>query len=556
MKKVRKKYEEIRKARTIGTIIILAYFLFATITINSYGYTWDDKQEFSYAEANLNYILTKTGTVENQIAGYAYSPSNAGNLLGVIIKRVFSDWLGWTQKDNAYHFSGVIFGTLTLLLIFWFAQREFGLKTAIISSLTFATFPRIFGHIHNNVKDITVMFAYTLTLMCIYYLFTRREKKWLFYSAASLAFAFNTKFLTAFIIPIALIWFLTEYYLNKRNVKKNFGVQEVIENDVFKLKKYFSVWVKAAIIFVIILYILNPAYWIQPTNVVKTAFMLNHFENGPYNSLNKDYNNIIFGKIYSQDQTPSYFIPLMYLIVTPITIILLFLAGMIYIENFKHKASRLILIWLVIPILIYATLNITIYNIIRHVLFLFPAICIIAGLGGKKILNILNKLVVYLSKNRIKQNNRIAKRIIFTVFILLIFIWPVISIIQYHPYQTTYFNELVGGIKGAQGNFEVEYWGNSYKEGAEWINQNVKKGTTVVVPITEYIPSEYLRKDITIEKKMPSNQDSEIYVMFMRDVTDYNQLIWTLEKDYTPIHSVTVKGVPIVNIYRIPKANV
>ena len=30
--------------------------------------------------------------------------------------------------------------------------------------------------------------------------------------------------------------------------------------------------------------------------------------------------------------------------------------------------------------------------------------------------------------------------------------------VSYHPYEYIYFNELVGGGKGATGNFEVDYW--------------------------------------------------------------------------------------------------
>jgi hypothetical protein len=44
---------------------------------------------------------------------------------------------------------------------------------------------------------------------------------------------------------------------------------------------------------------------------------------------------------------------------------------------------------------------------------------------------------------------------------------------QLHPYEYVYFNRIVaGGLAQAAKSYETDYWGLSYKEGVEWINQN------------------------------------------------------------------------------------
>jgi hypothetical protein len=43
------------------------------------------------------------------------------------------------------------------------------------------------------------------------------------------------------------------------------------------------------------------------------------------------------------------------------------------------------------------------------------------------------------------------------------------SIVRLHPYQMTYFNCLAGGVRGAAGQYETDYWLTSYKEAIEWI---------------------------------------------------------------------------------------
>jgi len=44
-----------------------------------------------------------------------------------------------------------------------------------------------------------------------------------------------------------------------------------------------------------------------------------------------------------------------------------------------------------------------------------------------------------------------------------------------HPYEYIYANNLVGGVKGAYGRYETEYWGASFKEAAQDLQDFVAK---------------------------------------------------------------------------------
>jgi len=44
------------------------------------------------------------------------------------------------------------------------------------------------------------------------------------------------------------------------------------------------------------------------------------------------------------------------------------------------------------------------------------------------------------------------------------------DMVRLHPYESVYFNRLVaGGLPRAAERFETDYWGSSYREGAEWV---------------------------------------------------------------------------------------
>ena len=46
---------------------------------------------------------------------------------------------------------------------------------------------------------------------------------------------------------------------------------------------------------------------------------------------------------------------------------------------------------------------------------------------------------------------------------------PVGWTIRNHPHEYVYFNPLVGGLDGAFGNYETDYWGNSIRMASEWL---------------------------------------------------------------------------------------
>ena len=41
---------------------------------------------------------------------------------------------------------------------------------------------------------------------------------------------------------------------------------------------------------------------------------------------------------------------------------------------------------------------------------------------------------------------------------------PVIAMARLHPYEYTYFNVLEGGVRGARGQYAIDYWGLSFKQ--------------------------------------------------------------------------------------------
>jgi hypothetical protein len=97
------------------------------------------------------------------------------------------------------------------------------------------------------------------------------------------------------------------------------------------------------------------------------------------------------------------------------------------------------------------------YNGYRHVLFVIPFLAVLAALGAAGFLT-----------SRAPRLARGAAALAFATLLLL----TAVDAVQLHPYQYVYFNRLLaGGLPGAADRFDTDYWGASYKEATEWVDE-------------------------------------------------------------------------------------
>ncbi|MFW2390501.1 MAG: hypothetical protein ACN4G0_19350, partial [Polyangiales bacterium] len=93
----------------------------------------------------------------------------------------------------------------------------------------------------------------------------------------------------------------------------------------------------------------------------------------------------------------------------------------------------------------------TIYDGLRHFLFVLPPLCVLAALGATTSLRWLAER---------------SKPAAYAAFAVLGFgvAAVVVDMVQLHPYQYVYFNRMSGGLKAAAPLYETEYYAHSFKE--------------------------------------------------------------------------------------------
>ncbi|MEJ2569424.1 MAG: hypothetical protein P8Y98_02685, partial [Anaerolineales bacterium] len=225
----------------------------------------------------------------------------------------------------------------------------------------------------------------------------------------------------------------------------------------------------------------------------------------------------------SSENIPIHYLP--YLLMVQLTepaLLLILLGIIILIGKWRRKEverAYLLLIgaWFAVPMLAEIVLRVPIYDNFRQILFIVPPLILISGWGA-----------AYLYE-RLKPNW-------VAVTILVIMLLPgIVGIVRLHPYEYVYYNAIVGGVNGAYGEYELDYWCTSLKEAMGFLNENAKPNSTVYIsgPIDAATP--YARDDLKFvhDRSLVPNPD---YVVACRNVV----LSEEFYPDYEVIHEVGI----------------
>jgi hypothetical protein len=196
------------------------------------------------------------------------------------------------------------------------------------------------------------------------------------------------------------------------------------------------------------------------------------------------------------------------------------------------------LLFIFISIILVAAcgFNYSKYNDWRHFYFLYPAIILLTTITLSKITS--HKL----------------KNFIFIVFSLQ-FIFTTSDIASFHPHQIAFFNRLSGGIKNAEGNFPLEYFGSSFRQSLEFIALENTDNFNIKVAFYPYpIGMDNL--------KALSKQMGKKFEVSSPDKADYLLSKWIFQPHikhldkYKPYlyKSLKIRGVTIHNIYKLKKS--
>ncbi len=142
----------------------------------------------------------------------------------------------------------------------------------------------------------------------------------------------------------------------------------------------------------------------------------------------------------------------------------------------KRGLVKLSLLWFVVPLILFIALHIALYDNFRQIIFILPPIFLMAGVAFEKIKNIKWQIAV----------------------VILSLVPGVSGIVSLHPYEYIYYNQFICGVNGAENRFDLDYWGISFREAAEYVNSVAPPNAAIWVEGPSHLFALFAREDLKI----------------------------------------------------------
>jgi hypothetical protein len=241
------------------------------------------------------------------------------------------------------------------------------------------------------------------------------------------------------------------------------------------------------------------------------------------------------GRLLDDTRLPVIYLPLLLAIQLTLPAVALFIVGIpgSWAIARRHPECLwlivLLWLWFLLPALAVMTRLIPVYHNFRHVLFIMPSLFLIAGLGLAWLLRRLRPAAAYLA------------------LAALILAPGVAGIIQLHPYEYIYYNQLVGGAAGAEDRFELDYWCTAYRQAMVYVNEVAPPGARLLAyAVNGRTAKPFVRPDLIMQEA--PDPPPTYALACRRDVFDAS-----LEPQMQIIYEVRAQGALLAVVKRQPE---
>jgi len=413
------------------------------------GISGDEEVHYKHSEMVYNYFKTlgkdqsALNTPKTQLQYYGQSFDNLTTILIHFFK--IDDIYGFRHAMNS------VAGWLAILITGLFAVWLSGYRAGIFVIILFAVSPGFLGHLQNNLKDIPFALAYIAgVFFSLQTAFseskpTKRTMALLVLSiAASIGIRAGGILIICYLVLFVMAYFIHQYYLTRKidvmDIKSR-----LLQIGIISVSGYFLgliLWPYA---------LNNPII-----NPWKSYQVMVHFP--------VTLQQIFDGGYLWSDSLPWYYLPKYMVITIPVIV----LSGLVFFLIFSKKIFRngktlpfiMLIFTIVFPPVFVIIEKANLYGSWRHFLFIYPGIVLLAAIGFSEVFSGLKK-----------QWARLG----FVLVIVILAIHPIRFMVSNHPYYYLYFNQLTGGLKGAYGKYETDYYYHSMREGTEWLIAHLKE---------------------------------------------------------------------------------
>lgn len=449
-----------RQAKRALAALGLVYGIVVLVTHRDYGINFDEPLHVDYGRSVVRWYLS--GSTDRAIFSYTNIWLYGGlyDTVAYLLTRLVPYDVFHTRHllNAATGFGGVIG-------VFFLARHLGSPRAGLIAAVLLLLVPRYYGHAMFNHKDIPFAVGYVWSL----YLILRSADT---FSSVSRKIAVLTGIAVGATIGIRVAGaILVAYYaavtlptLMARSPRANW--KPALRSALLTGGTAYLVMI-----------VCWP--WVHAEPLTRPFRALTMISDFPFSI-----STWFEGRIYDSAEVPWYYavkwlaigLPEFLLIGTAASIVIgirsIFRSG----DGTSARSTRFILVAALFPIAYVIASDASLYNGMRHVLFVVPPLCALSAVFFDRLL---------------ERRDHLSRAVIVVVAASLLL--TLVDVVRQHPNQYVYFNRVfAGGLSSASMAFDTDYYGNSYRIGAQWVDRNAP-GSSVHMPVAEIVSSTSLR---------------------------------------------------------------
>ncbi len=427
----------------LAVAILVAVVCVIALTFRDYSISTDEEVQNTYGRLLLDFYLS--GLTDTRAFGYSnlYLYGGLFDLLAAVIAP-FSPLPDFETR----HLLCATFGVLGIVATWRLARLLAGPRAGLLAVVLLVLCPAYYGAMFNNTKDIPFAAGMTWMLYLSCRLAARlprppfRLVAWLGVAAgASLGIRVGAVLGGLYLIPVLALHVIDE--------DRASGRPAAVRSAAVMLLRVFP----GVLIATALMALLWPWSVMAPGNMLLAAHDLTGFH----------VPTILAGRPLDSYDVPAWYVPTYLLVKLPETLLIglaVALAAAAIRDRrpdpdappMRSRQWLLVVLAASIPVAYAVVARPAIYNGLRHFLLVVPPLCVLAAAGIDRLLAAAGK-----------TGGRPAMAIVAILF-LAASVKDVWTMAVLHPHQYVYYNLLAGGVRGADGRYELDYWSNFMRE--------------------------------------------------------------------------------------------
>jgi hypothetical protein len=514
----------------LGTLLLIG------VTLKDYGVTWDEPPYFHASDLHVRWISgfsanIVTGEWRNRLddqtirAAWHWNPYNVphppfSRIVSGFAKEISSPFL---DKFSAHRMGPALFFAVLVTVIYLWMKELFGAATGLFSALAVILTPNLFGFAHIAVTDLPLASMWFLTS----YSFWKglSNWKWSIVLGVIWGLALSTKFPAVVILIPLIVW-----------------------AHLFHRDKYVNNLFTMLFIAPVVMVATQPYLWHQ-TGLRVLEFVYEGISRGYRAETN--FGVLFFGQILPSSHLPWHYSFFMIGVTTPEPLVVLASLGVVSIAWRKNQWSTVLLfLFNMVFILVLGLMpGAVLHDGVRQMLSVLPFLAALAGVGFHALLSWLVKFLQ--NRHALTQVTRLETKAA-GILILLVCFSPILDVYLCHPFQLSFYNRFIGGVRGAYvRGLETTYFMEAFTPSfLRELNEKLPRNASVNASVANFMFTFYqeqrrLRSDI----RLTNGESFDYYVILNRRSALGPRERRLINGPTKPFLSVDLAGIPLVLVF-------